>query len=359
MSEIDSSDGAPPATTELLEADYTSQDVQDLRARQQAVLLAYGRRPAAETDAFSLMCDAVSLVAETLRVELYAVVEPRPDGGWRLTTSAVDEDDAGLEGAYDYAPGEPSMASAAVEAGQAVLSPDLALESRFEDAYLRGLGFGSAATLPLCVGERIFGCLGLYGREPREFTTDDAAFAETLAHLLTASIARLQAEGRAAVAEKEAARLKQALAGLLSKLKSTTPGDTATQSSDSAQPLADRESGSADQPFAEVAAPKKTGKTLRESARRSYRFRQKMAPVLNGMLPDRDRLAEVPFRDISAGGASFVLDKQPSFNAVVIELGLGKNVSHVAAEIVRVEPIAVDGRTVYVIGCKFTGRVHL
>jgi PAS domain S-box-containing protein len=78
--------------------------------------------------------------------------------------------------------------------GSPVVSGDLANEPRFHDRFLCGLGVRGALTVPLHENKAPFGTLGVYCRRPRQFNPDDVQFAETIAHLLASSIARVKAE---------------------------------------------------------------------------------------------------------------------------------------------------------------------
>ena len=53
------------------------------------------------------------------------------------------------------------------------------------------------------------------------------------------------------------------------------------------------------------------GKELRASPRRSFQYRQMIAPVMGGGMPSRTDFFEVDCCDISAGGLSFFLDHVP------------------------------------------------
>ncbi len=98
---------------------------------------------------------------------------------------------------------------------------------------------------------------------------------------------------------------------------------------------------------------------LRSSPRRAYPYRQQVAPFINNVLPTRGEFSEVQFRDISAGGVSFVLDHPPAFDMVVLALGCPPNFHYVSARVVNVaEELHKDGHN-FIVGCCFVGRVHL
>lgn len=115
-------------------------------------------------------------------------------------------------------------------------------------------------------------------------------------------------------------------------------------------------------PLLEAVPPNRTssGRDLRTSPRRSFQYRQRIAPVVNKRLPAKRDFYEVQCRDISAGGISFLLDERPDFANLVVALGSPPLESFFGARIVRiVEARDPEGVMRYLVGCRFTGRVHL
>lgn len=108
-------------------------------------------------------------------------------------------------------------------------------------------------------------------------------------------------------------------------------------------------------PFQQVGQPK--GAEMRGSPRRSYQYRQLIAPMLDDKLPSRKNFFEVVCQDISASGISFVLDNEPHFERVVVALGKPPRLTFFAAEVARVQPQELDGREKWIVGCRFVGRV--
>lgn len=97
----------------------------------------------------------------------------------------------------------------------------------------------------------------------------------------------------------------------------------------------------------------------RTSPRRAYPYRQSVAPVLNGKLPTKNDFIQVQFRDISAGGVSFLINHRPLFDSLVLELGCGPNVHYMKAKVVNVIESATSTGPVFLVGCRFLDRVHL
>lgn len=169
----------------------------DGRAKQQAAVLAFGRRTTAQPPVSVLMEDAAAMIAEVVGTDRIGVGEVvRGGAAIALRVSALDKHGV-LAGAapHEYT-SEPalSMAGFALSAAAPVASPNLASEKRFSDLFLRKLGVAGALALPLFINGRPFGVLGMYAREERSFGLEDVQFAETIAHLLTSSLARIKAE---------------------------------------------------------------------------------------------------------------------------------------------------------------------
>ncbi len=174
----------------------------DVHARQQAALLAFGRRANAKPPLDVLLQDAVAMLAEILETELMGVAQVVGDGAslsLRVTSIASREQlpsplihESSLSD--HWSAGDNSMAAYALHLATPVVTWDLATEQRFTDLFLRKLDVHSALSIPLHLTTEPFGALGVYSRKQRVFTLDDLSFAETMAHLLTSSIARMKAE---------------------------------------------------------------------------------------------------------------------------------------------------------------------
>jgi PAS domain S-box-containing protein len=96
----------------------------------------------------------------------------------------------------------------------------------------------------------------------------------------------------------------------------------------------------------------------RRHARRSYPYRQPIAYVLDGRLPDPDDFRSVPCNDIAANGFSFLSPTPPQSDALVVALGTPPRVTYLAAQIVHATRIEHHGRNVFLIGCNYTNRVR-
>ncbi len=445
----------------------------DLRQRQRAVILAYSRRSAGHGEPNKLMLDAASLIGETLQIPLRGTVD-RVDAveGWRLQIRMPGRGTEPLEHRYTTTAAD-SLAAYATEKGHPVACANLATETRFKDLFLHSAGIASALLLPLKLDGRTFGAIGLFSREPHEFTTDDIEFADTIAHLLITTIARVEAaqalaaermvlsavldtaesivivtdlEGRVTRVNKAGERLTgYSVEGFASRPLwnvIATPGElqllrqhfragmnaegAANYESDlltkqgekrrvrwsqtrmldannrpcsmvltgvdvseiarlerelsvarsskgqarSAPPASLAATGATDRGSipADLAAEAAGAFQVldddpqaqrRASPRRAYPYRQLVAPILGNQLPTKDEFIPVQFRDISAGGVSFLIGRRPAFDSLVLELGCEPNVHYMSAKIVNVVETSTPTGTMYLVGCRFLKRVHL
>jgi len=174
----------------------------DPRAKQQAAVLAFGRRANARPDLAVLMQDAAALCAEILRADLSGIGEYDPQRRKLFLRIGVTD----IKGASQWLHShevelgsaadklQESMAGYAITTGSPVVSPNLPSDARFKDRFLCGIGVYSAVTVPLHLYNRPLGTLGVYNTSERPFDEHDAQFVETIAHLLSSSIARVRAE---------------------------------------------------------------------------------------------------------------------------------------------------------------------
>lgn len=447
----------------------------DLRARQRAVVLAYGRRQNSRSSTSAIMRDAASLIAETLQMPLMGSFLPC-DLGYQLTLSPVDSVNEADQVTHIFPSSIDSMLSYAFKVGQPVASCELTSENRFRDRFLMDRGVVSVLIAPLRLDRRELGAVVVASPHGRNFSVDDLEFVETIVHLLTATLARVSAEASlltergtlcALMQSSDALIIVTDLDGNVTRINEaceqvcgfgndelvgrsvwgtlaapkdlkrvmglfrtvTASGETQgcetevlTKHGDQrrirwaqaaivdnmsrplavvisgvditeqkrlefeleqnrasmekmqkaiADLLAQIEDENKTQHVAESAPPELDSQPfgpvsdsgemeqLRSSPRRAYPYRQQVAPYLNGVLPSRGEFSEVQFRDISAGGVSFVLDHPPAFDMVVLALGCPPNFHYVSARVVNVsEELHKDGHN-FIVGCCFVGRVHL
>ena len=165
--------------------------------RQQQALAALGRRATTGPDMSSLMEDAAALLAEMLDADGSGAARRTPDGESLRLRLTLDE--PGKAGAISHehqagAGSIDSLAGFALEAAQPLLVADLSQEQRFADRFLRQHSVRSAIAVPLRVQGRPYGVLLACHRAAGAFDEGDLTFAETIAHLVAATIAQQQAE---------------------------------------------------------------------------------------------------------------------------------------------------------------------
>lgn len=98
---------------------------------------------------------------------------------------------------------------------------------------------------------------------------------------------------------------------------------------------------------------------LRTSPRRRFPYMQKAAPMVGDKMPSPDQFTAIRCKDLSGGGIAVVLDKPPDFEHLVFALGIPPAVNHVTARVVRTQRVKRNGRTRYVVGCQFVGRLQV
>jgi len=91
--------------------------------------------------------------------------------------------------------------------------------------------------------------------------------------------------------------------------------------------------------------------------RRAYRYRQRVAEVVDGMLPNVTDFDEVFCNDISAGGFSFLAEVAPRSDTLVVALGIHPRVIYVTAQVVHITRVERDGRRMFLVGCNYMSRV--
>lgn len=101
------------------------------------------------------------------------------------------------------------------------------------------------------------------------------------------------------------------------------------------------------------------GRELRSSPRRPFRYRQRVAPMYEGIKPAKRLFFEVECKDISAGGIAFYMNRLPDFDTVVLALGKPPIEDYFTARVMRVARTEEQGRIRYLVGCRFLGRINL
>jgi PAS domain S-box-containing protein len=178
-----------PAATDPLTTE-TSVATDQLRRRGE-VLVALGRRAIAAPSWRMLAYDAAALVAETLGAEHFGVTELTADRS-SLTVRMAEVG----QSCHDDKPAQEipltetsSLAGYALSVAQPVATENLSSETRFQDRFLRRRGLNAAVAMPLLRGHASYGALIIASQQPRAFAADELQYFETIAHLVSATIA--------------------------------------------------------------------------------------------------------------------------------------------------------------------------
>ena len=105
----------------------------------------------------------------------------------------------------------------------------------------------------------------------------------------------------------------------------------------------------------------RTGTPLdrRSQPRRPFPANQFIAPYLEGKLPTKEMFQQVRCHEISSGGVSFFLPQPPEFDSLIVALGTPPKMTCLASRIVHTCASNADGGSMYLVGCRFLGRVEL
>jgi PAS domain S-box-containing protein len=96
----------------------------------------------------------------------------------------------------------------------------------------------------------------------------------------------------------------------------------------------------------------------RRRPRRSYPYRQLIAPVIDRKLPPKTAFVEIECNDIAAGGFSFLSPQPPPSHSLIVALGIAPKLTYLSAEVVHVTRIQHQEQSKYLIGCAYNGRVN-
>jgi len=158
------------------------------RARQQAAVAELGQRALVGTNLDLLMDEAVSLVAQTLRVEYAIIQELLPDGDWLLVKAGVGWQD-GVVGQATAKANTDSQAGFTLLSSGPVIVEDLAEEDRFKPSELLQMHkVVSGVSVIIHSQEKPFGVLSAHTTDLRVFTEDDIHFLQAIANVLATAI---------------------------------------------------------------------------------------------------------------------------------------------------------------------------
>jgi diguanylate cyclase len=86
---------------------------------------------------------------------------------------------------------------------------------------------------------------------------------------------------------------------------------------------------------------------------------QFIAPYNGGEFPTADQFREVRCRDLNANGIAFWLPSPPEDTSLVVALGQDDKIQYLLAEVSHTAAVARGNKTVYLVGCRFKGKVDL
>ncbi|WP_445149803.1 sensor domain-containing protein [Baekduia sp. Peel2402] len=164
------------------------------RAAQQTALARLSQRAITEQDFDALARATVTTITEELGVSLVGLAALESDGSGLVLVSGTG---AGLAGPGDVitAPLDGRHAMHTVAQLGPVVVDDTASETRFDVRDLVAAGIASSVTVPVAgEGDALYGVLGIHSTEQRAFDSDDLAFLQSVANVLTGALRRLAAE---------------------------------------------------------------------------------------------------------------------------------------------------------------------
>ena len=94
----------------------------------------------------------------------------------------------------------------------------------------------------------------------------------------------------------------------------------------------------------------------RKHPRRSFPYKQRVAAVVDGKLPDQGTFTDVQCKDIAASGFSFLSPTPPPSDTLVVALGAAPRVTYLVAQVAHVTRLEKRGQRKFIIGCRYVGR---
>ena len=173
----------PEATVHLEEA-----------LRQQSVLARFGELALRSNDIDEILTEACRLVGEALGTDLAKVMQLHEDGETLLVRAGVGWK-PGVVGKVTVLTRDGTSEGHALKTGEAVASPDIEAETRFEyPPFLIDHGVKAVANVIIIGGadRPPFGILQIDSRFPRSFDDGDIIFLRSYANLLAAAVGRLR-----------------------------------------------------------------------------------------------------------------------------------------------------------------------
>jgi PAS domain S-box-containing protein len=163
------------------------------RIQQQAIVAYLGQAALRGQDIFSLMNEAVALVAKNLEVEYCKLLQLLPDEKTLLLRAGVGWDE-GLIGHKKVSLSD-SQAGYTLLVKEPVIVEDMRTDNRFHcSELLHSSGAISGLSVPIAGANGVYGVLGAHTRKKQAFTQDDIYFLQAVANVLSGAIDRHNTE---------------------------------------------------------------------------------------------------------------------------------------------------------------------
>ncbi|NMG20474.1 PAS domain S-box protein [Brasilonema bromeliae] len=188
-----------------------AQESLNARLHQQAAVAKLGQLALSSCDLFTLIDEAVALVAQCLKVEYSMVLELLGDGDALLLRAGVGWQ-AGLVGHVRVSTGIDSQAGYTLLVNEPVITEDLPRETRFSGSpLLHQHQVISGVTVSIPGKNNPYGILGAHTTRQRAFTQDDINFLQAIANALADAIERQLFEQILQASLKDLADIKFAI----------------------------------------------------------------------------------------------------------------------------------------------------
>lgn len=180
---------------------WLSDQVDKLR-RQRGALAEFGKKALRSNNLDDLLQHASTLVSDAMGIELVKVLELLPDRQAMLVRAGVNWN-PGVVGNSTLGADGASPGGYALKTDDAVISPDLAAEDRFEiPDLLKEHGVASMVNVVIRGEGEAWGVLEVDARERRDFDQDDIGFLQNYANLLASAVERLKTHAELKDAEE-------------------------------------------------------------------------------------------------------------------------------------------------------------
>jgi len=159
--------------------------------KQRAALAHFGQHALRTNDLDELLHEATVNVSKAMEIDLVKVLQVMRDGKTMLVRAGVNWN-PGVVGRATFGAHSQSPAGYALHTDKPVISPDVALEKRFEIPELLSRHSVKSMVNVVIRGDRQpFGVLEVDSRRKRDFDEEDISFLHTYANLLASAVDRL------------------------------------------------------------------------------------------------------------------------------------------------------------------------